>query len=103
MAKTTRSALAVNFPRCHGYCDHCGQGLSYEHGYVRRSRETAAGTFRFDFCRTCEGSIASKRKEQREKAYMRAMARHATRYSHGFGCFVAQWFGLPEPPSAAMV
>lgn len=95
MAKATPLPNSVNFPRHHQVCDHCGKPASWHLcEAVRRERDTAAGTFRYQICIACSGKIEALDQTQRDFLYTKAIVRHAAYYSTAYGRFVAGWFGV---------
>lgn len=85
--------LRGKFPSSHNHCDRCDGAVHYADG-TRSERETAAGTFKFRLCRECGDKLERMNVQARERATVRAMVNHATRYSPEFGQFVADWYGV---------
>ena len=88
------AALRTQFPMYHRHCDRCGT----EGQVFRSERDTAAGSFVRCLCSSCCDKLRKMSDKRREVANIRAMVRHASRYSPAFGEFVAQWYGVRTKP-----
>ncbi|WP_374607250.1 hypothetical protein [Thermomonas sp.] len=88
------AALRMQFPMYPRQCDRCDA----EGQVFRCEFDNAAGSFVRCLCGACSDKLRKMSKARRWQANIRAMVRHASRYSPAFGEFVAQWYGVKTKP-----